>query len=250
MSPITEEAAPKFPSLFKGKSEDENLEEINETENISSAKGSTEDQEDNSVEGQASSVCIQDEQMVLDKSVDKSNNNALLVDDYSHKSEREEKQSLFYFSQLHNEAAATEHGGTDMGADVTEGNCEVSAAELEYNNTLNAANKKDSKVHDILPSVNGEVHVLDEPASTDSVDSDEETEKQKETITFSDNLLQPNCKTGIVAKEESFIQDLQIHSSNCTSPSPHSSRLLLNEKDLEAVYDRSLVKVQCEKCPA
>lgn len=250
MSPITEEAAPKFPSLFKGKIEDENPEEINETENISSGKGSTKDQEDNSMEGQASSVCIQDEQMVLDKSVDKSNNNALLVDDYSHKSEIEEKQSLSYFSQLHNEVAANEHGATDMGADVTEGNCEVSAAELEYNNTLNAANKKDSNVHDILSSVNGDVHVLDEPASTDSVDNDKETEKQKETITFSDNLRQPNCKTGIVAKEESFIQDLQIHSSNCTSPSPRSSRLLLNEKDLEAVYDRSLVKVQCEKCPA
>lgn len=241
MFPITEEAAPKFPSLLKGKSEDENPEEINETENVSSAKGST--------EGQASSVCIQDELMVLDKSVDKSNNNALPVDDCFHKSETEEKQSLSYFS-LHNEAAANELGATDMGADVTEGNCEVSAAKLEYNNTLNAANKKDSKVHDILSSVNRDVHVLDERASTDSVDNDKDTEKQKETITFSDNLLQSNCKTGIVAKEESFIQDLQIHCSNCTSSSPHNRRLLLNERDLEAVYDRSLVNVQCEKCPA
>ena len=261
MSPITEEAAPEFPSLLKDSNQSETPRDVIQAENTLSVKDGTKDEDGNfheNYKGVGLTLC-KEEQVTLSQSLDKSNSNTLngLL------SKMEGRVAGLDLTWPQHKASSNKNNVTDTEAAVSDSNYGANAAEPAVCNLLNSADKLYSEESDVPCPVNKDdahtietVYVLDETMSN-CIENDKGVEGGEEKVTCSNNnQMDSNCNVEITPKEGSYIQDVQNH-SNFTSSSSHNSSLLLDESGLETTFDRnslneggSLMKVQCEKCPA
>jgi len=253
MSPITEEAAPEFPSTFEKFSGSENPGEVNQDEDDITEKDCARNEHAESTsqvnDDGSNSNSSEAKEGISNESLDKSNPNNL---NSSILPKAEVKEAGEKKMVLEREPPFEQNSAFDTISAVSNGNCKANAAETALYDSGNSFHESNSEVCDNSRPVNEDALVLDE-AVTNSVENFKVSDVNEEKINPADNQQ----KTENIPKDSSCVSVLQNHSSFSDS-SPRNSSLLLDENGLEATaYDRNslgdggrMVKMQCEKCPA
>lgn len=253
MSPITEEAAPEFPSTFEKFSGSENPGEVNQDEDDITEKDCARNEHAESTsqvnDDGSNSNSSEAKEGISNESLDKSNPNNL---NSSILPKTEVKEAGEKKMVLEREPPFEQNSALDTISAVSNGNCKANAAETALYDSANSFHESNSEVCDNSRPVNEDALVLDE-AVTNSVENFKVSDVNEEKINPADNQQ----KTENIPKDSSCVSVIQNHSSFSDS-SPRNSSLLLDENGLEATaYDRNslgdggrMVKMQCEKCPA
>lgn len=245
MSPITEEAAPEFPSKFEESGESETLGRALQAENTTAVEGNPGEgslQDDCHVTHDEMSLPPRDEVASLDEATDNErtdNFNGSLPEKESEVSELKMIEMV--------EAASGENSSLSIvDSAVSSGNCEV----------ISSAHSTRDPSLEVTCMTNGDVHDSDE-VTTESAQSEKCSHTQKDKLKYPDDSTKTNT-----LKEGTFIPQLQssticAEQSSFAGPSARNTNLLMAENGLEVAYDRNsvnngggMVKMQFEKCPA
>lgn len=261
MSPITEEAAPEFPSKFEESQESNTIGKADQAESTTSVEDNTgiEDVQNDYCETHDEiSLPLREEETLLSEvkcKVDSKTTHNL--NDWL--PEKESKVSKLKMAELVEGASSEDNDGlSNAESTVPSGNCEISlddTADFSHGHSATDPNLE------VLCSSNGDLH-----------DSDEATTKCNESEKCTDTVQKDNLRNlakdqvhsmkTSTPREDSLIPHLQSNTicaeqSNFTGQSTHSTNLLMEENGLEVAYDRNsvnngggMVKIQCEKCPA
>ena len=255
MTPITEEAAPEFPSKF---------EESRESETPKVVVQSTTDAEDNTGEGnvQNNSQATDD-----DKSLTLKGDEVLGSDSSGEAGTKlaDELNGLLPENEtdetvdLEDTASCGNDDHSNAKPVVSYENLEVSSDDT---GNFNPAHSTTEPSTEGLCLPNGDLRESNE-VSTKCVDS-ENCHSKEDKLMYPETDQRHCGKTGSAPKENtcSFMPLVQSNTicpeqSSFASSSCCGTNLLIEENGLEAVYDRNsinegggMVKVQCEKCPA
>ena len=253
MSPISEEAAPVFPTKFEetygSKTPDGSAQAEDSTENADVDTGGKYLQNSHSLLS-----LTEAEKVSVSKNVDEVNTESA-ENLSSSLPERDDEVSKAGTVEL--EKAASSETFTEPA--ITSGNSDVAVNE-------------EANIHIPIHTTNGPSQENLSAKNDDLCDADEAitncSEIQNCNHVMEEKLELPandqvhTAKTSIAPKENTFIPHLQSNTS-CTeqaclnSSSTHSANLLLEQNGLEAAYDKtslndghSIGKIQCEKCPA
>ena len=260
MTPITEEAAPEFPSKFEESGESETPEAV--------LQDATLDTEDNTGDGnlqnnpQAThdekSLTLNEEEVMGMETSGKADTeltdelNGLLP-------EKETEESQLKTVNLEEAASAVNSDLSNAKPAVSNENHEVSSDDTGHISLAHSFTEPNTEG---LCLPNGDPHELNE-VLTKCVESENCCSKE-------DKLMYPETdqvhseKTNSAPKDNtcSFTPPVQSNTVCPEQPSfsgssSHCTNLLIEENGLEAVYDRhsineggGMVKIQCEKCPA
>ena len=259
MTPITEEAAPEFPSKF---------EESGESETLEAVLKDTTDTEDNTGDGnlhynsQATHVeksSTLKEEEVLGSEISGKEDTELTDELNGLLPEKETEESQLKTVDLREAASAVISDISNAKPAVSNEKHEVSSDDTghispahsitePYTEGLCLPNGDGHESHEVSPKcVESENSRLKEDKlmypETDLVHSEKTSSAPKDNMCSLMPLVQNNT---VCPEQSSFV-----------SSSSRSTNLLIEENGLEAVYDRNsineggcMVKIPCEKCPA
>ncbi|KAL9961095.1 hypothetical protein ACROYT_G029977 [Oculina patagonica] len=255
MSPITEEAAPEFPSKFEESEESGTLGKGVEAENAKSI-------EENPVREnfQNNFHVTHDEISLLPREEEASiSEGTELSDNFSDSlPEKENEVSNFDPTELVESTSGEDSGLSNADLVVSSGNCEVTLNDAAH---FSAAHLMTEPNMEALRMTNGDLNDSDE-VTTNCAESEKCTHTHNDKVIHADVDQLNSTKASTLPKESNFIPHLQssticAEQSSFNGPSTCSTNLLMEDNGLEVAYDRNsvnngggMVKIQCEKCPA
>lgn len=279
MSPITEEAAPEFPSTFEESNKSETPEAavqfpstFEESSESETPEAAVQDETTTSVVDTAdadmqnnlpvtpegiSLNSTEAEEAPLSENTDKANTE-LTENLNSFLSEKESEVSKVKMVELEEAASSESSALCTPEPAVVGGNCEASLDEATSHSPAHTTNEPNSEV---LCAVNEDLHGSDDILSN-CVENEKCNHVREDKLEYPVNNQMHSAKTGTPAKEGNLVPHLQSNTictehSSFTSSSTRSTNLLMEENGLEVAYDRNslnesggIAKIQCEKCPA